>query len=80
MRYNPIERRRRAAQRASHHFTRAAAALTESPINAGAVAFALLEASMGLVSLAECDDDACTGQAKAIAHIRAAARLEHGDR
>lgn len=68
-RVNPFAQRRRAADLARDAFLRAAAALTE-PVSAGVVAFALLEASVGLLRLAECDDDQQSGRARVERRIR----------
>lgn len=67
---NPHTQRRRAGDLARDAFLRAAAALTE-PITAGVVAFALLEASIGLLRLAECDDDEQSGRARVEDRLRA---------
>lgn len=67
---NPHTQRRRAADLARDAFLRAAAALTE-PVSAGVVAFALLEASIGLLRLAECDDDEQSGRARVENRLRA---------
>lgn len=68
-------RRRRAAELARDAFLRAAAALTE-PVTAGVVAFALLEASVGLLRLAECDDEEQSGRARVEQRIRDELRLQ----
>lgn len=67
---NRLDERIRAARAASTHFTRAAAALTELPVTPAAVAFALLEGSMGLIKVAECDGDERRGESMAVASLR----------
>lgn len=72
---NKIQQRRHAANLARDAFTRAAAALTE-PLTADVVAFALLEASIGMLRLAEADDDEQSARCRVEDRVRAATRLE----
>lgn len=76
---NPIQQRRRAANLARNAFLRAAAALTE-PLTTGVVAFALLEASIGMLSLAKADDDEQSARARVEERVRGAMQQEvtHG--
>ena len=61
--------------RARDAFLRASAALTEYRSGGvGVVAFALLEASLGLLYLAEADDDEQSARARVEAQVRASIR------
>lgn len=77
-RVNKFAQRRRAADLARDAFLRASAALTE-PVTAGVVAFALLEASIGLLRLAECDDEEQSGRARVENRIRAEFKLRSSE-